>query len=71
MGVPRHRRTKSKQGNRRSHLALKKLTLASCSKCGSQIRPHTACYNCGSYKGRQVIDVMAKAEKRKKKKKSS
>ncbi|MEK7062438.1 MAG: 50S ribosomal protein L32 [Patescibacteria group bacterium] len=71
MGVPRARRTKSKQGHRRSHLALKKLSLTSCAKCGSRIRPHSVCYNCGSYKGRQVVDVTAKAEKKKKKRKSS
>jgi len=70
MGVPRHRRTKSKQGHRRSHLALKKLALVSCAKCGSQIRPHSVCYNCGFYKGRQVVDVTAKADKKKKRTKS-
>ncbi|MBI2052516.1 MAG: 50S ribosomal protein L32 [Candidatus Sungbacteria bacterium] len=65
MGVPRHRRTKSKQGQRRSHLALKKKSLSSCAKCGVGILPHMVCYNCGSYKGRQVVDMAAKADKKK------
>ena len=56
MGVPRHRRTKSKQGKRRSHLALKKKALSSCSKCGARVLQHVVCVSCGSYKGRQVID---------------
>ena len=69
MGVPRGRRTKSKQGHRRSHLGLKKLNLVKCAKCGRENIPHTVCYNCGVYKGRQVVDVMAKLSKREKKEK--
>lgn len=65
MGVPRHRRTKSKQGHRRSHLALKKRSLAVCSKCGAKVLPHVVCVACGSYKGKQVIDMVAKATKKK------
>lgn len=65
MGVPRARRTKSKQGHRRSHLALKKKNLTKCVKCGTPILPHSVCYNCGVYKGRQVVDLTAKSEKRK------
>ncbi|MFY9493084.1 MAG: 50S ribosomal protein L32 [Minisyncoccia bacterium] len=57
MGVPRARRTKSKQGHRRSHLALKKRSLTSCAKCGTKIMPHMVCYNCGSYKGRQIVEI--------------
>jgi large subunit ribosomal protein L32 len=67
MGVPRHRRTKSKQGHRRSHLALKKRVLSVCSKCGAKVLPHVVCVGCGSYKGKQVIDMIAKAGKKNKK----
>ncbi len=70
MGVPRGRRTKSKQGHRRSHLALKKMTLVSCLKCHVKILPHTVCYNCGTWQGRQVVDVLAKLSKREKKAKA-
>ncbi|MDP3764185.1 MAG: 50S ribosomal protein L32 [bacterium] len=70
MGVPRHRRTKSKQGHRRSHLALKKRVLTVCSKCGAKVLSHVICVNCGSYKGKQIIDMVAKAAKKKAKKKS-
>ncbi len=31
--------------------------------------PHRACFNCGTYKGRQVIDVLKKLNKKEKKKK--
>jgi len=39
-----------------------------CPKCGQPILPHQACKNCGTYKGREVIDVMKKMTKREQKK---
>ena len=63
MGVPRARRTKSKQGSRRSHLALKKRGLTACAKCSVKILPHMVCYNCGSYKGRQIVEMKVKKSK--------
>jgi len=60
---------KGKQLRRRSHLALKKQTLLACSQCKKMIRSHTVCKYCGYYKGREVVNVMArqlkKAEKAK------
>ncbi|MBI2454006.1 MAG: 50S ribosomal protein L32 [Parcubacteria group bacterium] len=63
MGVPRARRTKSKQGHRRSHLALKKRVLTKCVQCATPVLPHTVCYNCGYYKGRQVVKIKDKKSK--------
>ena len=28
-----------------------------CPKCGTEIRPHRVCMNCGTYKGKEVIKV--------------
>ncbi|MBU2564238.1 50S ribosomal protein L32 [Patescibacteria group bacterium] len=67
MAVPKKRHTKSRRNRRRSHLALKKKNLSSCPKCGEPILSHHACNNCGTYKGRMVIDVLAKLEKKEKK----
>ena len=67
MSVPKKRRTKSSVGNRRSHHALKPVTLNNCSKCGKAVRPHTACTFCGSYKGKEAIKVKSKATKTTKK----
>ena len=50
------------------HLFLKKKGFAKCSKCGKPILPHTFCQNCGYYKGREVVDVLAKLEKKERKK---
>ncbi len=68
MAVPKSRHTSSKKGRRRSHLSLKSLPLTVCSKCGRAILPHTICRYCGYYKGRMVLDVLAKLEKKERKK---
>lgn len=49
------------------HLFLKKPNLALCSKCGKETLPHNICWNCGHYKGEQVINVMEKLDKKEKK----
>ena len=70
MAVPKSRQTKSKRNSRRSHHALKLAVFGICSKCGESILPHHTCVNCGFYKGREVIDVLAKLEKRERKQKA-
>lgn len=64
MAVPKKRTASSKRDQRRSHHAKKPVKLAACPKCHQPTLPHTACPNCGTYKGRQVIDVLSKLEKR-------
>lgn len=67
MSVPKKRRTRSSVGRRRSHHALKSVTLAKCPKCGKAVKPHTACSFCGTYKGREAVKVKTKTDKKKKK----
>lgn len=67
MAVPKQRHTKSRRNKRRMHLYVEPKALISCPKCGKPTLPHTACKNCGFYKGREVIDVMKKLDKREKK----
>ena len=63
------RATRSHTGNRRSHHALKKRQPFSCPKCKEPALMHTACLNCGTYKGREVIDVLKKLTKKERKQK--
>ena len=57
MAVPRKRLTKRKIGNRRAngHGKVAPTQLAICSNCGSKVKPHEVCQNCGFYKGKKVI----------------
>lgn len=69
MAVPKQRKTKSRQKQRRSHHFLSARVLGKCTKCGQSVLPHRICENCGTYKGREVVNVLAKLEKREKKQK--
>ena len=69
MAVPKKRHTKSRRNKRRSHLALKKVAFSLCPKCKEPILPHHFCPFCGTYKGREVVDVLAKLTKKERKKK--
>ena len=51
------------------HIFIKMPALGKCSKCGKSVLPHTICFNCGYYKGREVIDVLRKLDKKEKKQK--
>jgi len=70
MAVPRSHLAKGRQGRRRSHLALKKKGLVDCNNCKKSKTPHTICKNCGYYKGREVVNVMAKELKKQEKEKA-
>lgn len=57
------RHTRAHRDNRRSHHALTEAPRSVCPKCKSPVRSHTLCLTCGTYKGREIIDVMNKTKK--------
>ena len=67
--VVRMRSNSSHTGNRRSHHALKGVGVFLCKDCGHPKLMHRVCPNCGKYRGKVIIDVVAKAEKKAKKQK--
>lgn len=69
MTVPKRHHTKSKRNRRRANIFIEKATLTACPKCGKPALPHVVCPNCGYYKGKEVIDVMKKLDKKEKKQK--
>lgn len=60
MAMPKKRMTSARSGNRRSHLALKNISLTRCTNCHVVIVPHRVCYNCGYYKGEKILKFKEK-----------
>jgi len=63
MALPKRKYASARQGKRRSHLAASPPALAECPQCHSPRPPHRVCPVCGSYNGRQVIEVKDSAKK--------
>ncbi|MCH8049859.1 50S ribosomal protein L32 [Patescibacteria group bacterium] len=60
----RMRANRSHTKNRRSHHHVNEPRLSTCSDCKSMHLRHHVCETCGKYRGRLVVDVIAKAQKR-------
>lgn len=57
--VPKKRMSKARRDSRRAHDNLTAPTLVTCPQCREKKRPHTVCPSCGSYKGREIIEIDA------------
>ena len=57
MGLPGHRRTSSHKRRRAAHFAVSAKTYNLCPKCGKAVKPHRVCGFCGTYRGREVVNV--------------
>jgi large subunit ribosomal protein L32 len=57
MAVPKRRKTKARRDQRRSHDALAAPARSLCPQCRQPKPPHRACPNCGTYRGREVIET--------------
>jgi len=63
MALPKRKYAKAKQGRRRSHLALSIAALVDCPQCHSFKLPHHVCPTCGTYNGREVIEIKSPKKK--------
>lgn len=57
MAVPKKKTSKSRKNMRRAHDFLTAKSVSVCPQCKSPKLPHRVCPSCGTYKGREVIDV--------------
>lgn len=60
----RMRHTRGHTGNRRSHHGLEGPRFSMCPDCKVLTVRHNACLSCGRYRGRVVVDMAAKLEKK-------
>ena len=63
MAVPKKKRSKSKSRIKRSYFKAQMPNLRACPNCGELGVPHRACMNCGTYKGKQVVQIKIKEPK--------
>ena len=59
MAVPKKKTSKSRQGHRRSHLAISEPAYSECPQCHEIKRPHHVCPHCGFYKEKEIMEVEA------------
>lgn len=64
--LPKRKYAKSRQGKRRSHLARTAPSLVDCPQCHSPKLQHRVCKVCGTYNGKEVIEVKSPGESKKK-----
>lgn len=57
MAVPKRRKSRARRDQRRSHDALRTPARSTCPQCGEPKLPHRACANCGTYRGREVVQT--------------
>jgi large subunit ribosomal protein L32 len=57
MGVPKHRKSKSRRDMRRSQTKKEAPNITTCPECGEAKQPHHACPSCGAYKDHTVTQA--------------
>ncbi|HSP92545.1 MAG TPA: 50S ribosomal protein L32, partial [Vicinamibacterales bacterium] len=57
MPNPKRRHSKARTSKRRTHDALKPVSLGACPHCHEAKAAHQICAHCGYYRGRQVREI--------------
>jgi len=60
--LPKNKVSRHRRGNLRQHQHVAVPTLVTCPQCGSLMRAHRVCKECGTYKGRQVLPQEQEAD---------
>jgi large subunit ribosomal protein L32 len=56
MAVPFRRTSKTAKRKRRTHFKLESPGMVSCPNCGEMKLAHRVCKECGTYKGKEVVN---------------
>ena len=54
---PKNKSSKGRRDKRRANWKMVAPSLAKCSTCGEPVMPHRVCKNCGTYKGKEIIEL--------------
>ena len=57
MAVPKKKSSRMRTHHRRSAWKLTKPSISVCPRCSAQKLPHWACPQCGTYRGREVLET--------------
>lgn len=60
MANPTSRHTRSRRDKRRANWKISLPNVTLCPECQEPKLPHRVCLNCGSYKGKKIIEVIEK-----------
>jgi large subunit ribosomal protein L32 len=60
MANPTHRHSKSRRDKRRANWKISAPNIIQCPECQEPTISHRVCPNCGSYKGKKIIEVVEK-----------
>ncbi len=61
--LPKRKYAKARQGERRAHIKLSPPSIISCPQCFSPKLSHQVCPTCGSYAGRDVVEIKTPKKK--------
>ena len=57
MAVPKRKKSKSKRDMRRANDHVKMPSVSLCPQCHEPVLPHHVCSQCGTYRGRTIIET--------------
>lgn len=57
MAVPKKKISKAKRNTRRSHDGISMIRPTTCPQCHEPVIPHRVCPECGTYRGRTIIET--------------
>ena len=57
MAVPKQKQSHARTSKRRAQHKISAPSLNECPQCHQPRRPHRVCPHCGTYAGREVVDV--------------
>jgi len=61
--LPKRKRAKARQSKRRSNFKITPPSLQNCPQCNSPKLSHYACPTCGTYAGREVVEIKSPKKK--------